>query len=260
MRRKKLKAEKIKIKTENAVMAAVIHYPRKISEKLAILLPGYLDSKDYPHLVALAEDFQKVGYTAVRFDYRGTWESSGRLSDHTVFRQLQDVREVFDFMLKRHDYTWIVLGGHSRGGLIAMLYASQNPKISAVFGLMPPYALVRTVNQHKIKQWKQNGFHISLRDIPGKTGQKEFKMPYATMAEAERYSALEAVGRLQVPLLLVAGERDKVVCASDVKKIYKNARHFKKLVIIKNVDHDYRLKWGDIKIINKEVLKWLLTL
>lgn len=260
MKRKKLEIEKIRIKSKNSAIAAVVHYPQKIEEKLAILLPGYLDSKDYAHLVALAEDLKNKGYTAVRFDPTGTWESGGTIADYTVARQFEDVKSVLERMLHKNAYKQILLGGHSRGGFIAILYAIKDPRISAVLALMPPSVLIRTVNKRKIKQWEKDGFRVSVRDIPGKKiEKKEFRVPYANMKKDKRYNVLAEINNLRVPLLLIAGEDDDIVFSDDVKKIYDQANEPKKFTIIKDLHHDYRLKKGDIKIVNREVLKWLLT-
>lgn len=260
MKRKKLEIEKIRIKSKNSAIAAVIHYPQKIEEKLAILLPGYLDSKDYAHLIALAEDLKNKGYTVVRFDPTGTWESGGTIADHTVSQQFEDVKSVLEYMLHKSAYKHILLGGHSRGGLVSILYATKDPRISAVLALMPPPILIRTVNKRKIIQWEKDGFRISVRDIPGKKiEKKEFRVPYANMKKDRRYNVLGEINNLRVPLLLIAGEGDDVVFPDDVKKIYDQANEPKKFTIIKNINHDYRLRKRDIKIVNREILKWLLT-
>lgn len=54
------------------VIAVSIHGSVGRIEKLAVLCPGYLDSKDLPHLLVLADAFMDRGYTAVRFDPTGT--------------------------------------------------------------------------------------------------------------------------------------------------------------------------------------------
>ena len=64
-----------KIPSSKGNLAAAVHYPETKTERLAILCPGYVDSKDYKHLVGLAEALSKQGYTVVRFEPTGTWES-----------------------------------------------------------------------------------------------------------------------------------------------------------------------------------------
>jgi hypothetical protein len=85
-----MKTETIKIPSkDNKNIAAAIHCPDIDTDRLVILCPGNVDSKDYDHLVKLAKAFASQGYTAVRFDPIGTWEFAGyclyvygRLSAH----------------------------------------------------------------------------------------------------------------------------------------------------------------------------------
>ncbi len=61
------KIVRTKIPSSKGKLSAVIHYPKNEFGKLAILCPGYLDSKDYKLLVGLAEVLNNIGYTVVRF-------------------------------------------------------------------------------------------------------------------------------------------------------------------------------------------------
>src|SRR5882762_8268011 len=127
----------IKIPNQNGQkIAAVVHSPEKQSDKLAILCPGFLDSKDYWGLVELAKRLAERGYTVVRFDPAGTWDSEGDISEYTNTQYLEDVRCVLEYMLKTTDFKHILLGGHSRGGQISVLYAARDPRISSVLCIM----------------------------------------------------------------------------------------------------------------------------
>ena len=66
----------MKLKIQNRI-SAVIDYPETESKGLVILCPGYLDTKDYKRLVQLGIDLAQAGFTTVRFDPTGTWESDG---------------------------------------------------------------------------------------------------------------------------------------------------------------------------------------
>ena len=148
-------------------LAAVIHYPETKTERLAILCPGYLDSKDYDHLVRLAEVLTERGYTVVRFDPTGTWESEGSISEYLTSQYLNDIKNVLEYMLREGDYRYVLLGGHSRGGMVSILYAARDPRISLVLGIMPSSG--RSMVGKRREDWQRSGFSISTRDVPGKT-------------------------------------------------------------------------------------------
>src|SRR3989338_4946250 len=106
------KIVRTRIPSSKGKLSAVIHYPENESEMLAILCPGYLDSKDYQHLVGLAEVLNNIGYTVVRFEPAGTWESEGNISDYTTTQYLEDIKSVLEYMLHRKRYRHVLLGGH----------------------------------------------------------------------------------------------------------------------------------------------------
>ncbi|MCI0533231.1 lysophospholipase [bacterium] len=255
-----MKISKISIPSTKGKLAAVIHYPEKETGRLAILCPGYLDSKDYLHLVSLADALAGRGYTAVRFDPSGTWESEGDISNYTTTQYLRDIKNVLEFMLKRGNYSYIVLGGHSRGGFTSMLYAARDTRISAAVAIMPPYVLMNTVSKDKIDVWKQEGFRISARDVPQSTEKKEFRVPYSDIEDAEKYNCLNEIPNIHAALLLLAGERDNVVLPADVKMIFDRAPEPKKYILLRGVGHDYRRNENEIDIVNKKILEELKPL
>lgn len=247
-------------KTQIGKIAVVIHRPETKTEKLAILCPGYLDSKDYNHLVFLADDLSSSGYTVVRFDPAGTWESGDNISDYNTTQQLEDIKSIIEYMLQEQNYEYILLGGHSRGGYVSILYASRDPRVSVVLAIMSPYSLIRTVNTDKINKWKIDGFKTSSRDVPNSNEKREFSVPYSDMEDSKKYDLLEDVKKLKIPLVLVAGELDDVIPPSDVRLIYDNANEPKNLVILKNINHDYRHNINNIKLVNEKILQSILDL
>lgn len=250
--------EKINIPTSNGKnLAAVVHTPVTATDKLAILCPGHLDSKDYPHLIALAEDLVKQGYTVVRFDPLGTWESDGSNADYTITQHLHDIRTVIDYMLGQNHFDHILLGGHSRGGMNSILYAAQDPRISKVLAIMPPYAIIRTVNKDKVTQWKKDGFRVSARDVPGQTAKREFTVPYANIEEDSRHDVLAAVKKVHVPIIFLTGDQDTIVLPADVKTIFEQANEPKKFIVMAGIGHDYRHNPDEIKKVNERILEEL---
>ncbi|MBU1119821.1 alpha/beta hydrolase [Patescibacteria group bacterium] len=232
-------------------LAAVIHCPETQTEQLAILCPGYLDTKDYSHLIELSKSLAKDGYTVVRFDPTGIWESEGDISDYLTSQYLDDVKSVLEYMLSQHEYTHVLLGGHSRGGMVSILYAAQDPRISLVLGIMPSSELSMT--ERREKEWRENGFSLSQRDIPGTTQQKEFRVPYSHVIDRNKFNVVEAVKNVYAPIVLIAGELDDVVSPADVKEIFNQANEPKKFILMKGIGHDYRHNQGEVSMVNQVI-------
>lgn len=251
--------KRIKIRTPKGNIAAVAHYPKNKTDRLAILCPGYLDTKDYDHLVKLAEDLAKIGYTTVRFDPIGTWESEGDISNYTTTQYLSNIKSVLEYMLKRNSFKHILIGGHSRGGMVSILYAVKDRRISMVVGIMPSSFMRK--DDERVIEAKKNGFSISFRDLPENKNRKiEFRVPYSHFQDNLKYNALKDVKKLKVPLILVAGELDKMSPAEKVKRIFDEANEPKKFITIKGIGHEYRHDPSQIKKVNNEIIKFLSNL
>ena len=242
--------ESIRVRSQKGGIAAMIHHPEGNTEWLAVLCPGYLDPKDYRGIAGLAEELCSLGYTAVRFDPMGTWDSGGSISDYTMTQCLEDVRSVLGFMLDRTKYKRILIGGHSKGGTVSILYAARDPRVSLVLGIMPSLGL----GQHE--EWRKAGARVSERDLPGDESKKrEFKVPYSYAEDEERYDVVKEVKNVKVPVILVAGELDTTVPPNDVKRIFDSANEPKMFVVLPGIGHDYRHSDEEVKIVNGKVLE-----
>ncbi len=240
-------------------LSVVIQHPTVETGKLSILCSGYLDAKDYIHLVRLADELVEKGYATVRFDPTGTWESSGDISDYTTTNYIKDVTVVLDYMLSQKKYGHVLLGGYSRGGMISILSASRDQRISAVLGIMPSSA--RSPVGKFREDWKASGFSFSSCDTDdGKPEKREYRVPYSHVEDRDRYNVIEEVKMVHVPIILLAGETDDQVLPKDVKIVYESANEPKFFKVILGVGHGYRRSDEEIRIVNHHVFEALKSL
>lgn len=248
-----------KIDSEKGGIAIAVHKPKTKMDKLAILCPGYLDSKDYAHLVALANMLARRGYVAVRFDPTGTWESGGEISDYTTTQYLEDIRTVLEFMLGEDGFKNVLLGGHSRGGQLSVLYAARDNRISTVLGIMAPTG--KPYSDDDEEKWKKEGVRISQRDLPGgKEGKKEFRVPFSHALDKNKYNGYEDIVKIHAPVVLIAGELDELVTPEETKELFDKANEPKKMAVIENIGHNYRFNDKEIEIVNKKISELLDTM
>jgi pimeloyl-ACP methyl ester carboxylesterase len=253
-----------KIKIPNSIgknISVVISRPEKETGKLAILCPGFLDTKDYAGMIGLANKLCALGgYTVVRFDPTGTWESEGNISDYSMTQYLKDVRSVKEYMLKNGIYSYILLAGHSRGGRVSLLYAIQDPDISMVVGIMPSATSIPrgADKQRNNDKWKEAGVQISTRDVPDSQAErKSFAVPYSFLEDSLKYNVLDEIQKLHTPLLLVAGELDTLIPPEEIKSVFDKANEPKKFIIIPGVGHDYRHNFSEVEKVNQEIISHL---
>jgi len=241
--------------SNNVGLDTFVEYPdEKNNERLAVLCPGYLDSKDYPHLVELSKTLAEEGFTVVRFDPSGTWMSGGKIEDYSISQYLSDIKYVINFLVARKTFKNVVLLGHSLGGMVSLIYSARDQRISEVVAIMAPYAFIRP-NNLKIKGIG-DGYKISKREIPGDPiNKREFKVPYSMVEDSKKFDLLNIIHNIHIPLIFVASDEDGVVPVGDTMCIFDAANQPKKFILIKNVGHNYRRSKMDIKKVNKEIVE-----
>lgn len=245
--------ENIRIQTSSGKsLAATFHESSNPGINLAVLCPGYLDTKDYSHLVMLSEDLVTRGYDVVRFDPMGTWDSDGGIEEYTTSGYLDNIKSVVEYMLSKHPYSHILLGGHSRGGQMSVLYAARDSRISQVVAIMPSSPLV--FDKVREEKWEQEGISASKRDVPS-GGEREYRVPYTHNLDRKQYNVLQEVKNVHIPILFIAGEKDVLVLPEYVKALYGEANDPKKYILVDNIGHDYRHNPDEVRIVNDLILK-----
>lgn len=225
---------------------------------IAILLPGYLDSKDYASSVALAHTLPTIGITAVRFDPRGTWQSGGSPADCTTTQQIHDVTAILD-SLPPSDPDRRILIGYCHGGYLAALSATSDARVTEVVAIMPTSSFIWTEDYDEAKDtWRIDGEHCYVRDLPDLTGSVPVRVPYSIVEDAKSYLMTDVWENLRQPILFVAGEDDGYITPDGVRALHdKCSSQRKELAVLSGVQHDYRYEEKQIEVVNRTVLGWL---
>lgn len=252
--------DKVRIKTSKKKgISAVIHEPKRLSNNgLAIILPGFLDSKDYSNIIDLAMLFSNLGYEVVRFDPTGTWESGGTIDDYSITQYLDDIKDVFAYMVARRgvNYERTVIAGHSLGAMMAIIYAAQNQNTQGVLAIMPPQSFIRPENMgQRFSEWKKQKYKVSTRDLPQDgSNHRKYKVSYSFVKDSLKYDALDEIKKIKVPVILIAGEDDDLITPEHVNDLYESASDPKDFQVINGIEHDYRYNKKDIVKVRKVVL------
>jgi len=242
--------ERLTIKNSAGQNIAAVFHPAQEPKGLAILCPGYLDTKDYAHLVSLAETLTGAGYDAVRFDPTGTWESEGEITDYTPTQYLDDIKSIIDAMVARKEYPKVILCGHSMGGTISARYAATDPRV-AFTAIVMSGAVYRST-----AKWQATGVRSSTRDLPfGRSGVKEFHVPYSYKEDLDRYDSLAAVAKPMIPKLFLAGQKDDTIEPDMVRAFFDAANGPKKFFVLPGLSHDYRRDPRGIAAVNEKILE-----
>ncbi len=89
---------------------------------LIILCHGLTGDKSGPQRILShwANILYDYGYLVVRFDFRGSGDSSGSFQETTISQMQQDLESVIKWCYNTFTFSKLILGGLSLGGLVAL--------------------------------------------------------------------------------------------------------------------------------------------
>jgi uncharacterized protein len=239
-------------------LAAIINRPNdEDAHPAVILLHGFTGYKEEPHLVSLAHTLAKNGIVAIRFDFAGYGESEGTTEkDYRFTLHYHDVETIVEYLQSQSyvDKNKIGLYGHSLGGLMSIVFSSEHPEIKSVVCVSAPTMLhlspwAKTI----IEAWKLSGlFYFKNADYPGRN------LPYEFMEDVMHYDALSYAPLVKQPTLVVFGDADDTIDASNTKAIYDALKGTKDVLEIQEMDHEYGSQPEVLKQVNKKILEFYL--
>jgi pimeloyl-ACP methyl ester carboxylesterase len=211
------------------------------SKKLALLLPGRLDTKDYLHMHSHVDFLSSKGYLAISFDPPGTWESGEDLSIYSTTNYLKAIKEIIEYYGNKET----ILIGHSRGGSMAIIAGTQIGQVTkfiSIFGKS-------SYKNKKDLEWEKNGFRLHTRDTPlgYEERTKSFNLSYSFVIDSWQYDSTDELKKCTKPKLFIAGSKDVLVKVPVIEEMYSLSEEPKKMIILDS-EHDYR---KDEKLIQK---------
>ncbi|MCW4470552.1 alpha/beta hydrolase [Flavobacterium sp. MFBS3-15] len=135
--------EDVTFKNEKAgiTLAGTLALPKKEGNFPAVILitgsgPQNRDSEilDHKPFLVLADHLTRAGIAVLRYDDRGVGKSEGKFSKATTEDFATDTEAAFQYLKTRKEINKNKIGvlGHSEGGIIAPLVASQHPDVAFV--------------------------------------------------------------------------------------------------------------------------------
>lgn len=227
------------------------------SNSVVIFCHGYKGFKDWGAWHLIAEAFAKKGIAFVKFNfshYGGTPESPTQFNNLEAFAednystQLQEVNTIINWAkthFKTHDkihLKQLSLIGHSRGGGIASLVASQNKLVDVLI----TWAAVsdfksRFPKAEDFEAWKKTGkYHVKN----GRTGQMmphKFQFFEDFEANEAQLDIQENAKNIFQPTLIIHGDEDPAVSLENAKDL-DLAIPNSTLHIIKGADHVFGMR------------------
>ena len=159
----------------------------------------------------LAAALSHAGLSVLLFDYRGFGGNPGRPSEDGL---AADARAAQAWLAARPevDPRRIAYFGESLGAAVALRLAVERPPAALV--LRSPFT--------------------SLTDV----GRLHYPWLPVGLLLADRYPSADRAADLTVPVLVVAGERDRIVPAALSRRLYDAAAEPKRFVLVPGADHN----------------------
>ena len=277
----------IKIPSENIMLGTTLTIPKSnsLSKWPGILLIPGSGKQDRDETFGLFNaTFKEIalflsenGFVTIRYDKRGVGQSGGNFTSAGLYDFARDAESVFNYLKSRKevDSSQIFLVGHSYGGKVATIVASQHPEVAGLVLLAcvaspEPDNLIRQnkfISEIKgeseeekkarfetLNSWAEKvrtREYKNYRDYFGPRGlSKEFQkmqkinpLPSIWMLQAMEYNQLKTLEKLKMPILAISGASDWLVPPSETKLLeqaLKEAHHPDfEVKVFPDVDHHF---------------------
>lgn len=195
------------------------------SKFLVVIGHGVTGNKDRPFLVALAEGLAAAGIPAMRISFSGNGESEGAFAESTISKEVADLGAVLDAVGQGN----VVYVGHSMGGAVGVIRASEDPRIRFLVSLA---GMVHTADFARREFGEVTPDAGCMWDEPDCPLSKKYMNDMAAIG-----SVVDRAPQIRVPWLLVHGTEDDVVPIQDSRDIFARANDPKELIEIEGANH-----------------------
>ena len=231
-----------------------------------IFCHGYKGYKDWGAWNLVAKEFANNNFFFLKFNFShngGTVENPIDFPDLNAFgnnnftHELNDIERVLSFMSentefsKNIDLTNIFLIGHSRGGGLCAIKASENKQIKGLitWAGVSNFKIRFNEGSHEFKEWKDKGVKY-VENKRTKQQMPHFFQFYLDFKENEkRFNIQSAIQSLKIPFLVIHGDNDKSVLQNEGRDLHswnKNSKFFS----VKNGTHTFSSMhpWQELKL------------
>jgi len=242
---------------EKEILTDVFFNKNKEQKPIVIFAHGYKGFKDWGCWNLMAEMFAKHNLFFIKFNFShngGTIEQPIDFPDLEAFgnnnysKELDDLESVIDWIVQNEEFrsevdvSKINLIGHSRGGGIVSIKASEDTRIAKVI----TWASVSNYGNRSstigdLEQWRKNGVKYVTN---GRTKQQmpHFFQFYEDFKQHEvRLNIKSATRKINIPQLIIHGTHDISIHFKEAEDLHEwNPKS--ELFAVKDADHTFNTK------------------
>lgn len=242
------------INSSNEKIRGDIRFREGVKNASAIIIcHGFKGFKDWGFFPFLGERLADDGYVSITFNFSrngigsdpNNFTELDKFAENTYSTELNDLQCLIDAVHSGEigkgliDVEKLGLLGHSRGGGVAILHASNDERIQAL-ATWSAIARVDRYTDDVLNQWEKNGY-IEMENKRTKQMMRLNKVFIDDIRKNKKtLDILNAASRLEIPVLVVHGDSDESVPVSEANEIFEQMGGFgKELEIIEEGTHTF---------------------
>lgn len=239
--------------SENRQMAVDIRFDNQFSNQpVVVFVHGFKGFKDWGHFPKVGDELAKAGFAFVSFNFTHDGTTIDQPTDfadleafgnNNYHKELYDTEKVINgvsggslFPDVEMNRAQILLLGHSRGGGISIVKASEDDHVKGLVTWNSIGDMKRT--QADLDVWMQEGVIY----VPNARTNQQMPMYYQFMedffAQQERYGLETACSKIQIPALFIHGTDDQTVPYEYAQKLNEWTAN-STLKLIENGNHTF---------------------
>ena len=255
----------LKGKHQKPILTDVFYVASNQPKPVVIFAHGYKGFKDWGCWDLVAERFANNDIFFIKFNFShngGTVEQPVDFPDLEAFgqnnftKELDDLESVIDWISSTNQYikelnvSNITLIGHSRGGGIVTIKASEDSRISNVitWAGVSDYG-ARFPTGEVLELWKKHGISYIENSRTKQQLPHYFQFYENFIENKDRLHIKKAVENLKIPYLIIHGTDDETVTLQEAKALHNWSKE-NELYIVENANHTFGGKhpWEENKL------------
>jgi len=213
-----LGAEEISFDTPDGLRLSGWFAPPTATVAGATVLVFSGNAGDRSFRAPLAAALNQAGLSVLLFDYRGYGRNPGSPSEKGLVTDARTAR-AYAAARDKVDVGRLVYFGESLGAAVAVALALEHPPAALV--LRSPFT--------------------SLTDM----GRLYYPLLPTKLLLRDRFDSLRQIGHLTCPVLIIAGDQDRIVPQDQSRRLFDAAQEPKRFVLIRGANHnDFELLAG----------------
>ena len=203
--------EAVQIPSADGVTLQAWFLPSRVQSSSPTVLVFNGNAGNRAYRSPLAAALRRQGLSVLLFDYRGFGDSGGSPSERGLY---DDARAVRSYLAGRSDVRAdrLVYFGESLGTAVAVRLAVEHPPAALI--LRSPFT--------------------SMVDV----GRLHYPILPVRWLLRDRFSSIDAIESVRSPVLIVAGDRDRIVPLEQSRRLFERTPEPRELVVVRGADHN----------------------